>query len=78
MKNIRIVATDNNTLTVKADTKRYGNDAIMFEGRTFMECCDYIRRATGQNHFKLETFFCVPNFTDANGQTLPRILNVVI
>ena len=55
MKHIRIVVTDSNTIVVKADTKRFGRDAIMYEGSTFMQCCDYIRRATGQEHFTLSS-----------------------
>lgn len=77
MKNIRIVATDNRTIVVKADTERYGKNAIMFEGNTFMQCCDYIRRVTKNNHFKLQSFSCVKTFTDTDGRTMPWIMDVI-
>ena len=78
MKNIEIVVSDNNTICVFADTKRYGRHAIMYEGRTFMQCCDYIRRATKKNHFRLVPSFG-PNmtmFTDTEGRTMPIIMDV--
>ena len=76
MENIRIIATENRTIVVKADSKRYGKQAIMFEGHTFMMACDYIRRTCRTNHFKLDSFSCVPLFTDTEGRTMPRIMNV--
>jgi len=76
MKNIRIVVTDNRTIVVRADTKRYGRDAIMYEGHTFMGCCDYIRRMTRNNHFKLNSYSCVRTFTDTEGRTMPWIMSV--
>ena len=76
MENIRIIATDNRTIVVKADTKKYGNDAVMYEGHTFMQCCDYIRRKVGSNHFKLDALPYTPMFTDTEGRTLPRIHSV--
>lgn len=76
MKNVRIVVTENNTIVVKADTKRYGRDAIMFEERTFMRCCDYIRRVTRSDHFRLKGHSCAKPFTDAEGRTMPWIMSV--
>lgn len=76
MKNIRIVVTDNNTIVVKADTKRFGTDAIMYEGSTFMQCCDYIRRVTGRNDFRLESYPMVEAFTDPDGWTMPWLMSV--
>lgn len=78
MKNIRIVVTDNRTVVVKADTARFGKDAIMYEGYTFMQCCDYIRRVCKSNHFKLSSYSCVRTFTDADGRTMPVIMSVDI
>lgn len=77
MKNIRIEATKNKTIIVRADSDRFGKDAILYEDNKFIQCCDYIRRATGNNHFKLDG---VPEihgvFTDAEGKTLPKKLFV--
>lgn len=72
MKNIHIAVTDNNTILVKADTERFGKNAIMFEGRTFMECFDYIRRETGKNHFQIKHLSIVEPFTDTDGRTMAK------
>lgn len=76
MKNVRIVATVNRTIVVKADTERFGKDAIMYEGHTFMQCCDYIRRACRTDHFKLTAYSCEKMFTDADGCTMPWLMSV--
>ena len=76
MKNMRIIVTDNRTIVVKADTKRYGKDAIMFEGYTFMQCCDYIRRVCNTDNFKLNSYSCVQKYTDPSGKTMPWIMSV--
>ena len=78
MENIYISVTDNNSIIVKADTKRFGKNAIMYEDTTFMRCCDYIRRMTGKNNFKLNSLYGVPMLTDAEGRTLPRFIEVDI
>lgn len=78
MKNIQIVVTDKPSIVVFADTKRFGKHAIMFEGCTFMQCCDYIRRATGNNHFQLKGISTMRTFTDPDGRTMPWIMDVVI
>lgn len=78
MKNIRIVVTDNNTIVVKADTKRFGEDAIMFEGHTFNEACDYIRRTCGVDHFTLSSYVLVEKFTDTEGRSLPWLMDVIL
>lgn len=77
MENIRIVVKDS-SIVVIADTKRFGKDAIMFEGHSFMECCDYIRRRTNNNHFKLKALTCFRSFTDSEGLTMPDHLDVVL
>lgn len=78
MKNISIVVTDNHTIVVKADTKRYGKNTIMFEGYTFMQCCDYIRRTCKTNNFRLKSYSCVKMYTDSDGRTMPWIIDVEI
>lgn len=76
MKNIRIVALDDHSIVVKADSERFGKDAIMYQDTTFMRCCDYIRRVTRTDHFRLQSLSCVPSFTDRDGRTMPMILEV--
>jgi len=43
MKNVRIKETSNRTLVVIADTKRFGNDEIMFESFKFEDILNYLR-----------------------------------
>lgn len=74
MKNVSIVVTSNNTITVVADTKRYGKQAIMYEDHKFMRCFDYIRRATGKNHFQIKHYSCSEPFTDTDGRTMSRFM----
>lgn len=77
MKNFQIVVTDNRTIVVLADSARYGKNAIMYEGHTFVSCCDYIRRVTRKNHFQLKSYDCIKTFTDTEGRTMPWMMNVV-
>ena len=75
MENIRVRVTDNDTIVVIADTKRFGEDAILFEERTFMRCFDYIRRATGKNHFKISGIpYHSGFFKDTEGRMMAREL----
>lgn len=72
MENIRVAVTSNNTIIVKADSKRFGKDAIMYEDHTFMNCFDYIRKATGKDHFQIKHLAFVKPFTDTDGRTMGR------
>lgn len=77
MKNFQIVVTDNRTIVVTADSTRYGKNAIMYEGHTFMSCCDYICRITRKNNFRLKSYSCMKTFTDTEGRTMPWVMEVV-
>ena len=80
MTNIRIIVSyphkRNSSIVVKANTKKYGENAIMFEGISFMECLNYIARVTGRDNFKVTALPYTPLYTDYKGQTLPYILSV--
>ena len=52
MKNIKVVVLDKDYIVVKADTERFGDDEIMYEGNTFKECFEYITRETGWKSLK--------------------------
>ena len=58
LRNIVIQAVDNGgtsySIVVRADSDRFGKNAIMYQDITFMACCKYIARATGRNDFKLK------------------------
>lgn len=74
MKNIRIVVTDDNSIIVKADSDRYGKDAIMYQDINFMNCFDYVRRATGHNHFQIQHYSVTDLYTDCTGKTMARYM----
>lgn len=78
MDNVTIKVTDRGTIVVRADTKRFGKDAIMFEGNTFMQAFDYVRQTSGKNHFQLQGIpLAYGWFTDRDGRTMPAKLNVI-
>lgn len=77
MENFRIETTNNNTILVKADSKRFGKDAILYEDRVFMRCFDYIRRITRENHFQIKGLTCEKLFTDTEGRTMPSHMWIV-
>ena len=54
MKNIVIQALDTGSIVVRADSDRYGKNAIMYQDITFMACCKYISRVTGKTDFRLK------------------------
>lgn len=64
MENITIEVVDNCNLIVRADTKRYGKNAIMFQDTSLRSCCDYIARNTGCHKFKVQSraITCGPTF----------------
>ena len=77
MKNFQIVVTDNRTIVVLADSQRFGKNAIMYEGHTFMRACNYIRRVTGKNHFQMKASPVMKTFTDTEGRTMTWMIDVV-
>lgn len=44
MKDVKIIKERENYYVVKATTRRFGKNVIMFEGISEKECKDYIRR----------------------------------
>ena len=68
MKDVRIVATDNRTYLVRATTRRFGEDAVLFESWKWGDCLDYLRR------FGIEYTGKRPAFPRhiANGTTITR------
>ncbi len=74
MKNISVVVTPNNSITVVADSGRFGKQAIMYEDTSFMRCFDYIRKMTGKNHFRIKQYSCSDLFTDTEGRTMGKFM----
>lgn len=76
MKNIRIIAHDSMHIEVLADTRRFGEDAIMFQSGSFRECFDYIKRETGKENLQLRG--CLSSLLqDWTGKAYPSYMEVV-
>ena len=54
MENIVIEVVDNCNLIVRANTERYGKNAIMYQDTSLRSCCDYIAQKTGCHKFKVQ------------------------
>lgn len=76
MKNIRIIAHDSMHIEVLADTKRFGEDAIMFQSGSFRECFDYIKRETGKDKLRLSGCL-VALMRDWTGAEYPSYMEVI-
>ena len=79
MENIRIEVKGNDYIVVTADTERFGKDEVMFEGNTFRQCFDYIKRELGMDagaKLNLSSFFIYQPYTDRMGETFPWLMNV--
>lgn len=71
MKNIIIEVKADNYIVVIADTKRFGNNEVMFEGNTFDQCFDYIKRELSIDRVYLTAYVFYETYTDRNGRTFP-------
>ena len=76
MKNIKIVVKRNNYIVVIADTFRFGKNEVMFEGNTFNQCFDYVKRETGKKKLWLTSSFLFEAYTDREGQSFPWFMEV--
>lgn len=76
MKNIRIIAHDSMHIEVLADTKRFGEDAIMFQSGSFRECFDYIKRETGKDKLRLSGCLAAL-LRDWTGAEYPSYMEVI-
>ena len=77
MDNIRIRAVRKDYIIVKADTGRFGRNEVMFEGNTFSQCFDYIKRETGKKQLRLRSYMMDYVVTDREGRTFPWLMDVV-
>ena len=85
MENIKIEARrvneeDKTTdyIVVIADTERFGIQEVMFEGNTFDQCFDYIKRELGVSRVPLRTYSMFETYTDREGRTFPWTMDVVL
>lgn len=77
MKNIRIEVKAENYITVTADTERFGPDEILFEGNTFSQCFEFIKRETGLDTLPLRSGFLFETYTDRAGRSFPWYMEVI-
>ena len=77
MKNIRIEVKRENYIVVIADTARFGADEVMYEGNTFDQCFDYIKRETGRDKLNVSGYMVDGIYTDWQGRSFPCYMNVI-
>ena len=77
MRNIEIEVLRENYIVVRADTERFGENEVMFEGNTFEQCFDYIKRETEQDNLRLSTRLCYGIYMDRDGRGFPPYMQVV-
>lgn len=75
MDNIRIIVERKDYIIVRADTSRFGINAIMFEGNNFDQVFDYIKRETGKESLQLVGNLASLH-TDRCGRTFPAYMVV--
>lgn len=74
MENIRIEVKADNYIVVTADTKRFGNNEVMFEGNTFDQCFNYIKRELDIDKVYLTAYLFYESYTDREGRTFPWMM----
>ena len=77
MKNIRIEAKRDDYIVVIADSIRFGKNEVMFEGNTFGQCFDYIKREVRRDKLLLRSSFMYEAITDRTGITFPWFMEVM-
>ena len=77
MHNFNIEAWRSDYMIVKADSERFGNQEIVFEGNTFDQCFDYIKRETGKDKLYLRSYLLYEPITDRNGKCFPCVFQVL-
>ena len=65
-------------IVVVADTERFGKNEVMFEGNTWNQCFNYIKRELGIERVPLRTYVMFDGYTDREGRTFPWEMSVVI
>lgn len=76
MRNIRIEVKRENYIVVVADSLRFGKNEIMFEGNTFSECFDYVKRETNKQKLWLNSRFIYDTYKDREGRIFPVFMQV--
>lgn len=69
--NFTIEAYRSDYMVVKADSERFGSQEIVFEGNTFNQCFDFIRRETGKEKLDWTSMLIFEPITDREGRCFP-------
>ena len=77
MNNIEIEVMRENYIVVRADTERFGANEVMYEGNTFDQCFDYIKRETGRDTVRLSACMADGIYTDRDNRTFPPLMRVI-
>ena len=76
LENINIIAIRSDYMIVKADSQRFGEQEVMFEGNTFDQCFDYVKREIGAKRLNLQSYLLYELITDRNGRSFPCEMHV--
>jgi len=76
MTNIEIEVMRENYVIVRGDSPRFGRGEILFEGNTFDECFDYVKRETGRDNLMVTGRLVDGLYADRNGRTFPTFMRV--
>ncbi len=77
MKKIRVCVLGQSHIAVKANTKRFGPHAIIYEGNTFAECFSWIESVTGRTVYGIE-WKTSARYQDRTGLRLPAEMRVCL
>lgn len=75
LRNIVIMVKRNNYIVVIANTERFGRE-VMFEGNTFNQCFDYIKKELGTNKLRLTSSLIYEVYTDRDERSFPWLMHV--
>ena len=76
IRNIRIEAKRRDYMVVLADSDRFGNDEVIFEGNTFNQCFDYVKKILGVKKLHLTSSLLYATVKDREGRSFPWFLQV--
>ena len=77
MKKIRVCVLGQNHIAVKANTKRFGPHAIIYEGNTFAKCFKWIEAVTDRTVYGIE-WKNSTRYQDRTGLSLPVEMRVCL
>lgn len=77
MRNVMIQVKKKDYIVVTADTERFGDNEVMYEGNTFTQCFDYCKRELGLKKLRLRSYVSEP-YVDRDGRAFPARMEVLV